>query len=211
MKRTLLLFLFIFISYSTEAQNSYLKISGASELENKTIDSIGYDKKHSNVKGVFDEVQLVSDKLMKHGFIDTEILKNSKVNDSTFLFKIQLGTRTNFVHIYIGRNSTLKSFANIESKSDTLIMKIGETEAFLIQTLGKLETNGYSLSKLKLVNFRKIKNYLFAELVLETGNRRQLNDIVINGYDKFPEGHKKEIVRLHKNKTFNQENLKKNI
>jgi hypothetical protein len=186
-----------------------LKISGASELENKTIDSIGYTKKHSNVKGVFDEVQLVSVKLMKHGFIDTEILKNSKVNDSTFLFQIQLGNKTNFMHIYIGRNSTIKSLANFKSKSDTLIMKIGETELFLNQTLGKLETNGYSLSKLKLVNFRKIKNSLFAELVLETGNHRQLNDIVINGYDKFPEGHKKEMVRLHKNKTFNQENLKK--
>jgi hypothetical protein len=209
LKRALLLFLFISLSYSTSAQNSYLKISGASEFENKTIDSIGYNKKHSNVKGVFEEVQLVSDKLMKHGYIDTEILKNSKVNDSTILFQIQLGTRTNFIHIYIGRNSTLKSLANFESKSDTLLMKIGETEAFLNQTLGKLETNGYSLSKLKLENFRKIKNNLVAELVLETGNRRQLNDIVINGYDKFPEGHKKEIVRLHKNKTFNQENLKK--
>lgn len=186
-----------------------MKISGASEFENKTIDSIGYNKKHSNVKGVFEEVQLVSDKLMKHGFIDTEILKNSKVNDSTFLFQIQLGTRTNFIHIYIGRNSTLKSLANFESKSDTLLMKIGETESFLNQTLGKLETNGYSLSKLKLENFRKIKNNLVAELVLETGNLRQLNDIVINGYDKFPEGHKKEMIRLHKNKTFNQENLKK--
>ena len=209
MKRTLLLFLFIFFSYSTSAQNSYLKISGASEFENKTIDSIGYNKNHSNVKTVFEEMQLVSVKLMKMGYIDTEVLKNSKVNDSTFLFQIQLGNRTNFIHIYKGRNSTLKSLVNFESKSDTLIMKISETESFLDQTLGKLESNGYSLSKLKLVNFRKIKKHLTAELVLEIGNRRQLNDIVINGYDKFPEGHKKEIVRLHKNKTFNQENLKK--
>ena len=209
MKRTLLLFLFILISYSTSAQNSYLKISGASEFENKTIDSIGYSKKHINAKTVFEEVQLVSDKLIKEGYINTELLKNSKINDSTFLFQIQLGNRTDFIHIYIGRNSSLKSLANIESKSDTLIMKIDEIESFLNQTLGKLETNGYSLSKLKLVNFKKIKNSLFAELVLETGNHRQLNDIVINGYDKFPQGHKKEIVRIHKNKTFNQENLKK--
>ena len=209
MKRALLLFLFIFLSYSTSAQNSYLKISGASEYENKTIDSIGYNKNHSNVKAVFEEMQFVSDKLMKMGYIDTELLKNSKANDSTFLFQIKLGNRTDFIHIYIGRNSTLKSLANFDSKSDTLIMKISETEIFLNQTLGKLESNGYSLSKLKLVNFRKIKKYLAAELVLETGNLRLLNTIVINGYDKFPEGHKKEMVRLNKNKTFNQENLKK--
>ena len=209
MKSALLLFLFISLSYSTSAQNSYLKISGASEFENKIIDSIGYNKKHSNVKGVFEEVQLVSDKLIKQGFIDAKLFKNSKVNDSTFLFQIELGNRTDFIHIYIGRNPTLKSLTNFEFKSDTLLMRISETETFLNQTLGKLETNGYSLSKLKLVNFRKTKNILFAELFLETGNLRQLNDIVINGYDKFPDGHKKEMVRLHKNKTFNQENLNK--
>ncbi|MSP85347.1 MAG: hypothetical protein EXR18_05935 [Flavobacteriaceae bacterium] len=199
----------MFISYLTSAQNSYLKIYGISEFEDRTIDSIGYNKKHSNVKAVFEEVQLVSNKLMKQGYIDAQLPLNTKANDSTFLFQIQLGKRTNFIHIYIGRNSSLKSLTNFESKSDTLIMKIGETESFLNETLGKLETNGYSLSKLKIVNFKKIKNSLFAELVLETGNRRQLNDIVINGSDKFPEGHKKEMVRLHKNKTFNQENLKK--
>ncbi len=209
MKRTLLLSLFIFLSYTTPAQNSYLKISGTSEFEDKIIDSIGYNKKHSNFKAVFEEVQLVSDKLMKQGYIETKLLRNFKANDSTFLFQIQLGNRTKFVHIYIGRNSPIKTLINFESKSDTLIMKISETESFLNQNLGKLESNGYSFSKLKLVNFRKIKKHLTAELVLETGNLRLLNDIVINGYDKFPKGHKKEVVRLHKNKTFNQENLKK--
>ena len=36
-----------------------------------------------------------------------------------------------------------------------------------------------------------------------------INNIVIKGYDKFPESHKKEIVRIFKNKTFNQDNLSK--
>ena len=209
MKSTLLLFFIISLSYSTSAQNSYLKISGASELENKTIDSVGYNKKHTNVKAVFEEVQFVSKKLIEQGYIDTELLNNSKVNDSTFLFQIQIGNRTKFIHIYIGVNSPVKSIPNFKSIKDTLVLSIGETEAFLNQTLGNLETSGYSLSKLKLVNFKKIKNYLSAELAITTGNLRKLNDIVINGYNKFPKGHKKEIVRLYKNKIFNQENLKK--
>jgi len=44
---------------------------------------------------------------------------------------------------------------------------------------------------------------------LDSGKQRQVNDIVIVGYDKFPEGHKKNIKRLYRNKIFNQETLKK--
>lgn len=209
MKYTFFLLILIIPSYFISAQNSYLKISGASDLENKTIDSIGYNKKHSYVKGIFDEVQLVSDKLMKQGFIDIQYLTNSKVSDSTLLFQIALGNRTNFVRIYIGKNKTLKSLGNLGSKNDTLVLKIKETENFLNSALSKLETAGYSLSKLKIVNFRKLNNSLFADLELENGNLYRLNDIVINGYDKFPENHKKEVLRLHGNKIFNQENLTK--
>jgi hypothetical protein len=42
-----------------------------------------------------------------------------------------------------------------------------------------------------------------------TEKKRQVNDIVINGYDKFPAGHKKNILRLYRNKVFNQKNLEK--
>jgi hypothetical protein len=72
-----------------------------------------------------------------------------------------------------------------------------------------LESKGYSLAKLKLVNFQIKNNILAAELFLDLGNLRILNNIVIKGYDKFPESHKKELLRLFKNKTFNQENLTK--
>jgi hypothetical protein len=44
-------------------------------------------------------------------------------------------------------------------------------------------------------------------LSITTEIKRQVSDIVINGYDKFPEGHKKNILRLYRNKVFNQKNL----
>jgi hypothetical protein len=186
-----------------------MKIVGANESENKTIDSIGYNKIQNNAKSVIDETTLFSNKLLKVGFIEHEFVSNSKPNDSTFIFQISLGKSTDFIHIYIGTNSTLKKLVDFNTKSDTLKLRISQTEVFLNQTLNKLETKGFSLSKLKLINFKNYKNSLFAELALETGKQRQLNGIFINGYDKFPEGHKKEILRLHKNETFNQENLKK--
>jgi hypothetical protein len=70
------------------AQNSYLKIESAANNENKIIDSIGYNTKHASAKAVFDEFQLVSTKLMKLGYISSELISNNKINDSTFLFEI---------------------------------------------------------------------------------------------------------------------------
>jgi hypothetical protein len=204
--------IFIFLILSTNvalAQNSYLKIASKYNFENKIIDSIGYNTKHASAKAVFDEFQLVSTKLMKLGFINAELISNNKINDSTFLFEINFKKRTNFIHIYIGRNSSIKTLSKAFQKSDTISVKIGETESYLNSLLNELEFKGYSLAKFKLINFQSKNNSLYAELFLNIGNLRVLNNIVIKGYDKFPESHKKEILRIFKNKTFNQDNLSK--
>lgn len=209
LKKSILIVFLIILSNVVLAQNTYLKITSAAEFENKIVDSIGYNSKHASAKAVFDEFQSVTTKLMKLGYINTELISNNKVNDSTFLFQVNLKNRTNFIHIYIGRNSNLKLLSKEFQKSDTLIVKIGETERYLNTLLNNLESKGYSLAKLKLVNFQSKNNFLTAMLTLDTGNLRVLNNIVIKGYDKFPESHKKELVRLFKNRTFNQENLGK--
>ncbi|MNJ96425.1 hypothetical protein D3C87_141500 [compost metagenome] len=189
-------------------QKLHLKITADSQSDLKTIDSIGYVKNHSNAKSIVDEANSFSEKLKRFGFLENEILENKKQNDSTFLFKFQLGQRTKSIHIYIGRNSELQKLGILENTEDTLKFAFNETETFLTTTLNTLERRGYSLAKLQLVNLKKQKGILLADLSFETEKLRQVNDIVINGYDKFPEGHKKEIKRRYRNKVFNQESLK---
>lgn len=201
--------LLLVLGLNTSAQKLHLKISGSSQKENKTIDSIGYQQNHINAKSIVDEGNSLSEKLIRLGFIENQILENKKNTDTTFTIQFNIGERTDFIHIYIGNNSIIKTISSFKSQKDTLSLLFSETENFMNQTLNSLEKNGYSLARLKLVNFKKIKNSLYAELNIEIGNKRQLNDIVINGYDKFPEGHKKNITRLYKSKIFNQENLKK--
>lgn len=200
-----LLFTFIFFCLNNFGQNLRLSIDSENEKSKKTIDSLGYKKEHENAKSVIEEGNLVSERLTRLGFIENEILEMKKPNDSTFQFRFAVGKKTDFIHIYTGEEFS----SYFDDRKDTLKIRFEETESFLNETLAKLERKGFSLARLKLVNFKKDRNALFAELVLETGNQRQLNDIVINGYDKFPEGHKKNIKRLYRNKTFNQENLKK--
>lgn len=208
MKRFLFLSFCIFFSLNALGQKLHLKISSDSQSDLKTIDSIGYVKNHSNAKSIVDEANGFSEKLKRFGYLENEILENKKQNDSTFFFKFQLGQKTKSIHIYIGHNSELQKLGIIESSTDTLKLAFNETETFLNNTLNTLERRGYSLAKLQLVNLKKQKGVLLADLSFETEKMRQVNDIVINGYDKFPEGHKKEIKRRYRNKVFNQESLK---
>lgn len=208
MKKSLVLFVYIFFSFNVLGQNLYLKITADATLELKKIDSIGYKKIHANAKGITDEATSFSEKLKRIGFLENEIVSNKKTNDSTFVFDFKLGKKTDYIYINIGTNSELKNLGVLDSKKDTLKMAFSETETFLNATLNKLEQKGYSLAKLRLVNLKSEKNILVADLNFETEKLREVNDIVINGYDKFPEGHKKEIRRRYKNKIFNQETLK---
>jgi len=194
-----------FFGWNVSAQQLYLKISGETEKESKIIDSIGYITKHINAKSIIDENNSFAEKLTKIGFHENQIIENEKLNDSTFFFRYQLGSKTNFIHIYIGKENA--EFFDV--KKDTIIVPVSESETFLNTTLKKLEVKGFSMAKVKLKNLQKKKGLLIADLNITLEKKRQVNDIVINGYDKFPEGHKKNIKRLYRNKVFNQQNLEK--
>lgn len=184
-----------------------MKIVGQNENETKIIDSIGYILKHKNSKSVIDENTSFYEKLTKKGYIESQLLKNFKLDDSTFQFNYSLGKKINYARIYIGRNFQENISTLYEVKKDTLTLRYEEVEPFLNTVLKKLESNGFSMAKVKLVNIQQSEDFLKADLSLTKETKRQVNDIVINGYDKFPVGHKKNIIRLYRNKVFNQKNL----
>src|SRR5690606_41054429 len=41
----------------------------------------------------------------------------------------------------------------------------------------------------------------------QIGSKRKLDDVVIMGYEKFPEGHRRQLKRMYKNRIFNQQTL----
>ncbi len=201
--------LIFFISLNSFGQSFRLKIIGKNDSQTKTIDSIGYNNKFDNAKSVVDETKLFSEKIVKIGFLESELLESKKQNDSTFLYQYNLGSKTESIHIYIGKDFETKNWSLYDVKKDTLILPFSESEAFLNSTLKKLELKGFSMAKVKLVNIKKHTNYITADLNVTSDKKRQLNDIVFNGYDKFPEGHKNNLKRLYKKRVFNQDNLEK--
>jgi hypothetical protein len=190
-------------------QQLYLKIEGATQDQTKTIDSLGYKKSFSNATGVLDEANLFSKKLLQAGYLEQQLIENKKTNDSVFSYQYNIGAKTNFIHIYIGSNLKVENWNLYPVKNDSIKLPFGESEAFLNYAIKKLEAEGFAMAKAQLKNIKKYSHYINADLIITSDKKRQLNDIVINGYDKFPEGHKKNLKRLFKKRTFNQENLEK--
>ncbi|WP_333599779.1 hypothetical protein [Flavobacterium sp.] len=209
MKQIFLFLCLIIFSGTISAQYLHLKIIGQNEKETKTIDSIGYNSDHPNTKSIVDENNLLYEKLGQKGYLESQLSENFKLNDSTFCFKYSLGKKINYARIYIGINFQENIPSSYTIKNDSLTLPFEEVESFLSGTLKKLESNGFSMAKVKLINLQRKSNFITADLSIIKESKRQLNGIVINGYDKFPEGHKKNIIRLYRNKVFNQKNLDK--
>ena len=206
MKLLLGLILFFWFQFSL-GQNFYLNIKGASEIENKTIDSLQYEIKHASVASILEEQKRFENKLTNQGFFDWQLLEQKKVNDSSFVFKYNLGNSIKNNTLYIGKLSAEeKSLLQLEN--DTLIIATNEVEHFMKSKIALLEKKGYSLVNLQLINQQKNETNLFSELQLKLNSKRNITDIVIVGYDKFPAGIKKAITRKAKKATFNQDNLK---
>ena len=205
--KSFLLFLLLFCSQFSLGQNFYLKIKGTSETENKIIDSIQYQPKHNSVSLLLEEQKRFENKLTNLGFFDWNLLEQKKVNDSSFVFQYNLGNHIQNNTIYIGKLSKEEKQL-LQLEKDTLTIAINEIENFMKGKIALLEKKGYSLANLQLVNQQRIENNLYSELQIHLNSKRNITDLVIVGYDKFPEGIKKAITKKAKKATFNQDNLK---
>ncbi|WP_240339559.1 BamA/TamA family outer membrane protein [Flavobacterium arcticum] len=196
------------LCFSVKAQNLYLKVEGNTVNETKIIDSISYNKVHKNAKSILEETALLSKTLLTAGYLENKEASYRKVNDSVFNHTFSIGNKTNTIHIYTGKLSDFhKQLLNITK--DTISLPIAETESFMNSNMALLEKKGYSLSNLQLIDLEKKDQVLNASLTIVIEKKRTLDGLVLEGYKKFPEGIRRNILRKYKGKIFNQENLQR--
>ncbi len=208
LKQTSLFIMLFFATHIIWGQNLYLELKGFDERETQIIDSIAYEKSHLNIKSIIETINQTTYSLTQKGFITSEIIGNSNKNDSTFVYQIKLGQKTNFIYVVLNE-SEYSEILFEEKTNDTLKIAFYAIEKTLQKWLRDLELKGYSLSNLQLTDYRIQNGLLLAHLKIETQNKRILNSIVFNGFPKFPSSHKKQLLRQYKNKTFNQKQVQK--
>ena len=190
------------------AQSFRLIIKGSNSFETKIVDSLKYNTNHKNTKSIADELIQISQKLSDIGYIDNISHELIAKNDSIFEANFQLGLKINTIHIKVSSDLVLQQIPKLKKK-DTLTIPFIEINSFLTQTTQLLEENGFALVRISLTNISRKKNEIYADLRVESDQKRILNAIVVNFKDinqntKFPKGHLAQINRKYKNTLFNQ-------
>jgi len=203
--KNLVCFLFLFSYGFVFAQNFYLELKSEEQNRQQIIDSIGYVKQHSTPKSTTDQAHIFSQNLLQIGYLQNRITDSQKTNDSTFVFSVNLGKKTDFVQILTTKTPFLKKNKIIEN--DTILLAFSQLDNFMNAVIQKLKGNGYSMSKIKLSNFSFEGNYIKADLIEEISSKRTLDDIVVFGYEKFPKGHRQQFKRTYRKRIFNQKIL----
>ena len=210
MKSFLPFFLILIICWNSSAQNLKLKIVGQTKSETIVIDSLQNNTFYQSLKAINDEVIKVTASLTNKGYIDIIVSEIEKLNDSTYIASFSLGKKIEFVHITIP--DTIITDKIIPSKDKIVIISYSKLDSFLNQIIQNLEEQGFALANAQLHNIERKENNLYADLKIESTQKRLLNGITIrysenSRKNKFPEGHLKQINKKYHNKIFNQKTV----
>ena len=128
-------FFFFQISFG---QNFYLQIGGNDAVETKIIDSLAFGKTHKTVALLLEEQKRMETKLTNNGFFDWRLLKQEKINDSSFVFTYNIGKPIKNNTIYIG---TLSEEAKklLQMDKDTIQLSTSAVERFMKEKIAILE------------------------------------------------------------------------
>jgi outer membrane protein assembly factor BamA len=195
-------------------QNLNLQIYGKNEIENYTIDSIGYLKFHKNYASITNEIDSIQNKLYKIGFIESTCSEINKENDSSFSVKFNLKTKFYTIYIYYDKTGINPDLIKTVSKKVNPLyfeLPITQIEPVLTVLNTKISDKGFPFSKLSLANIKTVPNGIIkADLVVNSENqKRHINSITIKGYEKFPKSFLKHYLKIKPNQTFDLTTIKK--
>lgn len=206
-----LMIVLLCITSSTFAQNILLNVAGESKVATKEIDSIDYTKTFPNYLSLETEVFNLKDKLIRRGYINTKIEKIEKQNDTLFNSYIYIGVKLNRLRVFFSDdfNKKLLDFNEVDVFSNYFDIDIEKLESTLTDLNKRIAEEGNPFSTLRLKNIRKENDILiFADLEIKKKQKRQIDKIVIKGYEKFPKSFLKRFLKLKQGESFNLEEIK---
>lgn len=201
LKKSAFFFLFInlFISLEISAQEIELTITSINNEENLFLKKITSKKRYRDTVEIQQQLNHISRSLKSYGYflnsLDSVVQKKKK-----YKAYFTLNKKIEFLRITI---PTEEMIGKIEIKLPT-----NKIEIFLDSISKKLETQGYSFSKIQLKNFKIKKTILYTDLEIQKSKKRIINKVIYKNYKKFPKKFSKHYLNIKKNTIFNQKKIK---
>ncbi|WP_091423852.1 POTRA domain-containing protein [Formosa sp. Hel1_31_208] len=193
------------------AQNLYLSISGVTEKETKTIDSLGYTTAFDNYTALETEVNNFKKALSKLGYIENQLIALRKKNDS--LYQADFSLKTRYETITIDAHglvdlSILKLTGFLE-KDNQLIIPMAHVENTLQGINSEIANRGNPFNTLVLTNIKKINGKkLSGSLSISKLKPRTIDKLIIKGYEKFPKSFIKRYLKIKTGQAFSLDKIK---
>lgn len=201
----------LLFSASLFSQHLVLNIIGTSDEDTKIIDSFNPQKEFKDYQSLKKEVDFISSKLQKSGYLESELLSIYKENDSTHVAQFNLNSKYETILITYGTFFTPKTLQLVSNtiNDDTFEVPFDELEETLTYLNTQLSNDGDPFSLLQLKNISKMNgNTLTAQLEVVSSTVRTIDDIIIKGYEKFPKSYLKRFLKLKTKTTFNLNSVK---
>ena len=194
------------------AQEISLKLKGHSPSDQKVLESLAAAVIFENVAALESEIEHIQKQLYNKGYISLKYLglKNEKLK---YTAEFELGPAYKSILIY-GHSSLFRPLGyaiekDLDSNQFYVEVPISVLENTLEQLSKTLADKSYAFATLQLQNIQpeneiKIK----AELVIDKGTKRTLQNIKVLGYDKFPRSYIKHFLGIKIRKSFKLERIK---
>ena len=205
-----IIFLICFFQ-SAISQNFKLKVFAIDSIDNTIINKIDYEKLHSSDESITHELGSILEEVHKKGFLNSSI-DSIKKNDSITSAYISLNEKFSAIRVYYNKNEiNFNEFENwnVSLTDNYFEVDLDNLEDLMFSIVSYYEKGGKSFTKVSLKNIRQYDNILIADLNLNVSQKRFIDDIVINGYEEFPETFVKYHLNLKKNTEFNEDKLNK--
>ncbi|RXR21945.1 ShlB/FhaC/HecB family hemolysin secretion/activation protein [Flavobacterium stagni] len=198
--------LFTLASFLSNGQEWLLNMEGSEPNDRQLLLNFPYKKTFESEKELAKYTQQFLTTLHQAGFASAFYQSIQKNSPNNYTYHIHFGNAIRQLYIKEYKSSATTTFAFIPKEN---IIPFSKSEQYLNQLIQNFEKSGYAFAKIQLTQLQVQQDTLYTTLTYEPGAKRNVNAIVINGYDKFPDSHKKELERLFRNKTLNQETIEK--
>jgi hypothetical protein len=205
MNKLLMLF-FGLTCFLTNGQEWQLNVEGSSSIDQQLLLNFPLKKSFETEKELLIYSQNYLLQIQQAGFTAAYYLSYQKNNSKSYTCQLHFGSPIHHLYIKEFKSNSTTTFPFIQKRE---IIPFTKSERYLNQLMQAFEKSGYAFAKIQLANLEVRNDTLYALLNYDPGQKRKVNAIVINGYEKFPLSHKKELERLFRNTTFNQENIEK--
>ena len=197
----------LFLSYFSHeiiGQNLELNIAASDSIQTTTLNEISFIKKHALKKDVYKEITNIHNKLKKEGYFITTIDTIVK-SEEKYTAYFTLGRKTDNIIVIIPHKLKIR---NLGMRGDSIRIKTKEFENFKNLLLTDLDAKGNSFSEIKFTNPTYVKDTLVLQLKIIESLKRNIDKVLVKGYDEFPEKFIKRFFKINKQTIFSKQKMK---